>query len=108
MRFDEKQEIMDKLEYLALKNQLSQTQKQHFLEKITNWKIGTDLQRERYILHYGLDISKEKKYTYAELSRLNNCTAANIKGSVLGMRRAILRLDLKEFQELLETVGFKF
>lgn len=105
--YEEKREIIDKLEELALEDKYSIEIKEQLFNMITNLKLGTLLQKERYILYYGFDISKERRYRVSEIARMCNCTPSNIKSSVFAMRRALLRLppdEIKEFEKIVNAV----
>ena len=107
MNYEEKRGIIDKLEELALKDKYSIEHKKQLFKLIMNLKEGTLLQKERYILYYGFNIDKDRRCGYTEISKMYKCTPANIKGSVLAMRRALIRLlpdKIKEFEKIVNKV----
>lgn len=107
MDCEEKREIIDRLEELALEDKYSAEHKKRLFSIIMDLKIGTSLQRERYILYYGLNINKKRRYNYTEIAKMYKCTPSNIKGSVMSMRRALIRLipdEIKKFENIIKTV----
>lgn len=105
MELEKKQEIFDELEILAKKGKLSKKQRKQIYDFIINLDTATDLQKERYILFYGYDITKPRRYNYTEIAKMFNCTPPNIKGTVWGMRSKLLRLeddDVKIFEKIVK------
>ena len=55
MQFERKREIMDNLLLFAQKESLNEKQKKAFLKIVKELPKGTNLQKERFIMYFGLD-----------------------------------------------------
>ena len=58
MQFERKREIMDNLLLFAQKESLNEKQKKAFLKIVKELPKGTNLQKERFIMYFGLDKTK--------------------------------------------------
>ena len=80
MQFERKREIMDNLLLFAQKESLNEKQKKAFLKIVKELPKGTNLQKERFIMYFGLDKTKGKRKKICEsyLQRMSNVQAGNV------------------------------
>ena len=69
--FFSKENVRDNFINLLEKDEITNKEKQQLLEIIFNMKKITSIQKERFILYYGLDFKKEKIHNYAKIARLD-------------------------------------
>ena len=86
-----KYEIMDELLELMKNSRLNNNQKLKMIDIIKNEKTATQKQKERFMLFYGLNLSGEKDMTLTQLSKMCGCNYGAIKGSIIGMKKKLLR-----------------
>ena len=67
MQFERKREIMDNLLLFAQKESLNEKQKKAFLKIVKELPKGTNLQKERFIMYFGLDKTKCKNTDFNRL-----------------------------------------
>ena len=68
MQFERKREIMDNLLLFAQKESLNEKQKKAFLKIVKELPKGTNLQKERFIMYFGLDKTTGKRKKICEMS----------------------------------------
>lgn len=96
----EKQHIRNKLMYLLEKDILTDYKKQKILEIVINMKDATDMQKERFVLYYGLDKKQKRIHNASKIAELQNCTSSNIRQSINNIKLKIVRLP----DEQIETI----
>ena len=98
MQFERKREIMDNLLLFAQKESLNEKQKKAFLKIVKELPKGTNLQKERFIMYFGLDKTKGKKI--CEMSKIYNCTASAVRESVMSIRNLLMRMPNEKIEML--------
>lgn len=66
MQFERKRNIMDNLLLFAQKESLNEKQKKAFLKIVKELPKGTNLQKERFIMYFGLDKTKGKRKKFVK------------------------------------------
>lgn len=106
MKLSEKVGIVDKLLIILKENKLTEGQKKKLLTIVENIPTATDLQKERFILTFGLDTTK-KKYTLKEICEICNCRQSSIRNSIIGLRCKLIRKtsikDIEIFKNIVES-----
>lgn len=102
---NEKQHIRDKLITFLEKKTLNDTQKYQLFELIMNIEDATPMQKERFILYYGLD--KEKIHSASKLAKLQHCTQSNIRQAINKIKSKIIRLPDEKIDIIREVIEEK-
>ena len=97
MQFERKREIMDNLLLFAQKESLNEKQKKAFLKIVKELPKGTNLQKERFIMYFGLDKTKGKRKKICEIY---NCTASAVRESVMSIRNLLMRMPNEKIEML--------
>ena len=100
MQFERKSEIMDNLLLFAQKESLNEKQKKAFLKIVKELPKGTNLQKERFIMYFGLDKTKGKRKKICEMSKIYNCTASAVRESVMSIRNLLMRMPNEKIEML--------
>lgn len=101
----ENQHIRDKLITFLEKKTLDDTQKHQLFELIMNIEDATPMQKERFILYYGLD--KEKIHSASKLAKLQHCTQSNIRQAINKIKSKIIRLPDEKIDIIREIIEEK-
>lgn len=104
MSFEEIKNIRNKFMIILDEDKLNNEQKSKFLEIIMSLNKATSLQKERFILYYGLDIKQEKIHNFSKIAELQKCTYTAIRSSVRLIRSKLLMLSPKELKILLQIL----
>ncbi|MCI8548387.1 MAG: hypothetical protein HFJ38_05810 [Bacilli bacterium] len=109
--FREKQHVIDKL-IIALDNRiLNDVQKKQLFEFIMNIENATLIQKERFILYYGLQENNNEIYNIAQIAQLHNCTKSNIRQAVNRIKSKITHLSNEKIEilrQILNELNIKF
>ena len=74
-------------------------------EAIMNIEDATPMQKERFILYYGLD--KEKIHSASKLAKLQHCTQSNIRQAINKIKSKIIRLPDEKIDIIREIIEEK-
>ncbi len=102
--FKEKQCVRDKLIIFLEEHTLDDIQKQKLLNIIMSMKNTTIMQKERFILYYGLDQNKEKIHSASKIAKLQNCSTSNIRQAINKVKSKIPRLEDEEIDIIREMI----
>lgn len=81
---------VEKLIYLMSNDKLNGTQKEKLLKAIKSMQIATEIQKERFILFYGL--SKKRK-NYFEIAQKYDCSYTAVRSSILETKNKLSRVE---------------
>lgn len=101
----ERQHIRDKLITILNKKNLNNTQKQQIYDFVMNMESATDIQKNRFILYYGLDKNNNEVHTISQIAKLHNCTPSNIRQSINHLKSGIVRLSNEKIEILRQIVN---
>jgi len=102
--FFSKTNVRDNFIELLEREIITNREKQQFLEILMNVKTINLIQKERFILYYGLDSKMEKVHSFAKIAKLQNCSSANIRQGIENIKSKLLRLPLEEMKKLEEIL----
>lgn len=93
MKFKDKSEIVNKLIRIMEKSELNSEQKKRIVKVVKNLEMATEIQKERFILFYGLDDNGSKIRTLKQIAEKYNCTTNAIRVSVVTVKNKLSRLE---------------
>lgn len=93
MKHSEKSLILDELSKLMKKSRLSNSQKKEIINLVKQEKKATEIQKERFMLFYGLNESGKKCMNLPQIAEKYGCTPPAIRCSVLSMRCKLLKYE---------------
>lgn len=102
--FREKQHIRDKLITLLEKQILEDIQRKKLFEIIMNMENATLIQKERFILYYGLDTNNEKIHSAGKIAKLQKCTTSSIRQSINRVKSQIPQLSDEKIDRIREII----
>lgn len=102
--FTEKQHVRDKLISFLEEKILNDIQKQQLFDIVMNMKETTLLQKERFILYYGLDREKIKIHSCSQIAKIQNCTSSNIRQTINKIKSRFIRLSDEEIDKIREII----
>lgn len=102
--FREKQHIRDKLITFLEKQTLDDIQRKKLFEIIMNMEDATLIQKERFILYYGLDKNKKKIHNATKIAKLQKCTASSIRQSINRIKSQIPQLSDENIDRIREII----
>lgn len=102
--FKEKQYVRDKLILFLEKKTLNDIQKQNLFNIIMNMENTTIMQKERFILYYGLDQKEEKVHSISKIAKLQSCSESNIRQTINKVKSKIPRLTDEEIDIIREII----
>ncbi len=100
----EKQHVRDKLINFLEVEILNDTQRQQLFDIVINMKETTLLQKERFILYYGLDKDKAKIHSCSKIATIQNCTSSNIRQAINKIKSRFIRLSDEEIDQIREII----
>lgn len=105
MTTENKRIIVTTILELAQKNKLSINQKQKFYRIIIN-SDRTNIQKDRFIKYYNLDVNNNESYNYTRLAKEYGRTREAIKQSLESVIIYTLLKDenIKKFKEILKEI----
>ena len=83
---------------------LNDTQRQQLFDIVINMKETTLLQKERFILYYGLDKDKAKIHSCSKIATIQNCTSSNIRQAINKIKSRFIRLSDEEIDQIREII----
>ena len=89
---DEKRLIVNTVLELVKNNHLSLEEKERIFN-IVIFSKSSDLQKERFIKFYNLDVTHEQRYNYTTLAEFYGCTSYAIKQSLVCVIRRFIKDD---------------
>lgn len=105
--FREKQHIRDKFITFLEEQTLNNAQKEKIFEIIMNMENATLMQKERFILYYGLDKNKEKIHNASKISKLENCCQSNIRQAINKIKSKIPQLSDEKIELIRKLIREK-
>jgi len=100
----EKQHVRDKLINFLEVEILNDTQRQQLFDIVINMKETTLLQKERFILYYGLDKDKAKIHSCSKIATIQNCTPSNIRQAINKIKSRFIRLSDEKIDQIREII----
>lgn len=82
--------IVKKLIHLLSNDKLNETQKMKLLKAIKSMQIATEIQKDRFILFYGLDKDRQK---YKEIAQKYDCSYTAVRSSILETKNKLSRVE---------------
>lgn len=104
MKLKEKRDVVNTLIALTKKSKLNAEQNAKFLNVVRNLKNATEIQKERFIIYYGLDGTGCKKLV--DVAKMYGKTPSTIRGSAIAIELKLARSD--EAFEVIESVVNEF
>lgn len=93
LNYKEKGKIVDKLIKLMEKSLLNVNQKKVIRKIVNNLENTTEIQKDRFILFYGLDEERCETRKLREIAAKYNCTTTAIRQSVITVKNKLSRLE---------------
>lgn len=93
LNYKEKGKIVDKLIKLMEKSLLNANQKKVIRKIVNNLENTTEIQKDRFILFYGLDEERCETRKLREIAVKYNCTTTAIRRSVITVKNKLSRLE---------------
>lgn len=94
-------QVHEFLKYIRKKN-ISIKNKEKLYLIVIGIKDRTDIQKNRFLLYYGLMPNQDKKkLRLADISNMYNCTINAVRNSILRMTGAVVRMKNEEKQKLI-------
>lgn len=90
---DKKIMIINELLELMKNSRLNKNQKLKIMNLVKEEKTATRVQKERFMLLYGLNKNNRKNMKIVQIAKLYRCTPSAIRGSVFAMRCKLLKYD---------------
>lgn len=103
--FREKQHIRDKLITCLEKQTLNNNQRKKIFQIVMSMEDTTLIQKERFIIYYGLDKSKEEIHNATKIAKLQNCTKSTIIQSINKIKSKIPRLSDEKIEIIRNIVN---
>lgn len=101
---EERQVIRDNLIKALKENKLNEIQKKQLLEIVMSIDKATDLQKERFVLYYGLD-GNQGKCSISEIAKLQKCSYPGIRLSVNKIESRLIRVSDDKIEILKQIVN---
>lgn len=103
MKFAERSLIVDELLKLAKKSQIDSNEKKELLEIVEALGKGTETQKTRFILYYGLGERGMDFVTYDKIAKLYGCTTSAVTCSIISLKNKLKRIN-KDDMKVIERI----
>ena len=100
---DEKSKTINTLTKLALTSKLNDEQKDKIAEIVDNMDILTEIQKDRFIMYYGLNTNGIDFRTYTKIANIYKCSVSAVRLSVVTVKQKLVRLE-EEFKIIEDIV----
>ena len=98
IRDDSSSEIVHELLDLIKSDKVDEFQKKRLCDIVIGLNKRTEMQKQRFIMFYKLDVSQIKDYSLTDLAREFNCTPSAIKFSLSAITRTLVNISDDKFQ----------
>lgn len=100
---DKKSKTINTLIKLAQTSKLNNEQKDRIAEIIDNMDILTEIQKDRFIMYYGLNTNGIDFRTYIKIAKIYRCSVSAVRLSVVTVKQKLVRLE-EEFKIIEDIV----